>query len=127
MYYDVMASDLGPILFARDDNGISRIHFLDSSKPLAMDDHWQKRPKDFLLQNTRRQLQDYFKGKLRTFSLPLSLDGTDFQVRVWKGLTTIPYGRTWSYKMLAEAVGNPAACRAVGNANSKNKLSIVVP
>ena len=55
------------------------------------------------------------------------MEGTDFQLRVWEALTTIPYGRTWSYKQLAAAVGNPAAFRAVGNANSKNRIDILVP
>ncbi len=127
MYYDTMDSNLGRILLARDDTGISRIHFLDSSKPLSMDDRWQKRPEDSLLKDACGQLKDYLSGRRQTFSLPLSFVGTEFQIRVWKALTTIPYGRTWSYKKLAEAIGNPAACRAVGNANGKNKLSIVVP
>jgi O6-methylguanine-DNA--protein-cysteine methyltransferase len=127
MFYDTMRSDLGPILVARDDTGISRIHFLDSPKPLTKDDRWRRRPTDALLKDAQGQLADYFKGRRRTFSLPLSLDGTDFQIRVWKALTTIAYGKTWSYKDLAEAVGNPAAYRAVGNANGKNRLSIVVP
>jgi methylated-DNA-[protein]-cysteine S-methyltransferase len=55
------------------------------------------------------------------------MEGTDFQIRVWKTLITIPYGKTWSYKELATTIGNPAACRAVGNANGKNKIDIIVP
>ena len=127
MRYDIMNSKLGPILFSRDDNGINRMHFLNSAKPLPRDESWQQTSQDLLLQETRRQLRAYFLGKRREFSLPLSLDGTDFQMRVWKTLITIPYGTTWSYKELASAIGNPAACRAVGNANGKNKLSIIVP
>ena len=127
MRYDTMNSELGPILFSRDDNGINRVHFLKSSKPLPRDETWQQTSKDPLLKETSRQLKDYFSGKRREFSLPLSFDGTDFQIRVWKTLITIPYGSTWSYKELASAIGNPAACRAVGNANGKNKLSIIVP
>jgi len=127
MRYDTMNSELGPILFACDEQGLIRVHFMDSDKPLAMDDRWRQTDQDPLLQETRRQLEDYFSGKRRQFSLPLSLDGTDFQIRVWKALATIPYGKTWSYKALATAVGNPAACRAVGNANGKNKLPIILP
>jgi len=127
MRYDTMDSKLGPILFSRDDNGINQVHFLNSSKPLPRDESWQQTSQDPLLQETCRQLRAYFSGKRREFSLPLSLDGTDFQIRVWKTLITIPYGTTWSYKKLASAIGNPAACRAVGNANGKNKLSIIVP
>ena len=127
MRYDIMNSELGPILFSRDDDGVNRVHFLNSAKPLSKDESWQQTSQDPLLQETRRQLSAYFSGKSREFSLPLSLDGTDFQIRVWKTLITIPYGTTWSYKELASAIGNPAACRAVGNANGKNKLSIIVP
>ena len=127
MRYDTMNSKLGPILFSRDDDGINRVHFLKSSKPLPRDETWQQTSKDPLLKETCRQLREYFSGKRREFSLPISFDGTDFQIRVWKTLITIPYGSTWSYKELASAIGNPAACRAVGNANGKNKLSIIVP
>ena len=127
MHYDIMNSELGPILFSRDDKGINRVHFLDSAKPLDRDDNWQQTSQDALLKETRRQLREYFSGKRRQFSLPFSLEGTDFQIRVWKALATIPYGTTWTYKELATAVGNPAACRAVGNANGKNKLSIILP
>jgi len=127
MRYDIMDSELGPILFSRDDKGINRVHFLDSDKPLSRDISWQQTSQDPLLQETRRQLKAYFSGQQQEFSLPLSLDGTDFQIRVWETLISIPYGSTWSYKELASAIGNPAACRAVGNANGKNKLSIIVP
>lgn len=127
MRYDIMNSELGPILFSRDDKGINRVHFLDSAKPLPRDESWQQTSQDPLLQKTRSQLKAYFSGKRRQFSLPLSMEGTDFQIRVWKTLISIPYGRTWSYKELATTIGNPAACRAVGNANGKNKLSVIVP
>ena len=127
MLYDVMSSELGPVLFSRDEKGINRVHFLNSAKPLHKEESWQQTSQDPLLQETGRQLRAYFSGKRREFSLPLSLKGTDFQMGVWRTLTTIPYGTTWSYKELAGAIGNPAACRAVGNANGKNKLSIIVP
>lgn len=127
MRYDVMNSELGPIFFSRGDKGINRVHFLNSAKPLPKDASWQQTSRDPLLQETRRQLRAYFSGNCREFSLPLHLEGTDFQIRVWETLITIPYGTTWSYKELANAIGNPAACRAVGNANGKNKLSIILP
>jgi len=127
MRYDIMNSELGPILFSRDDKGINRVHFLNSAKPLPRDESWRQTSQDPLLQKTRSQLKAYFSGKRRQFSLPLSMEGTDFQIRVWKTLITIPFGKTWSYKELATAIGNPAACRAVGNANGKNKLSVIVP
>jgi len=75
----------------------------------------------------KAQLAEYFAGKRTEFSLPLKFEGTDFQKRVWRGLQQIPYGKTWSYGQLASAVGSPKAFRAVGAANARNPLSIVIP
>jgi methylated-DNA-[protein]-cysteine S-methyltransferase len=127
MLYDVMNSELGSILFSRNERGINGVHFIDSAKPIPRDKNWLQTSRDPLLQETRKQLGAYFSGKIQEFSIPISLEGTDFQKRVWKTLITIPFGSTWSYKELASAIGNPAACRAVGNANAKNKLAIIVP
>ena len=83
---------------------------------------------DPVLVAAARQLGEYFAGRRREFDLPLGPVGTDFQLRVWAGLRTIPYGTTWSYGQLAAAIGKgPPASRAVGLANGANPLSIVVP
>lgn len=74
-----------------------------------------------------RQLEEYFTGERTDFDLPVAARGTGFQQRVWDALRTIPYGRTWSYRQLAEVVGSPGAARAVGLANGRNPVSIVVP
>jgi methylated-DNA-[protein]-cysteine S-methyltransferase len=74
-----------------------------------------------------RQLDEYFAGIRRTFTLPLSLRGTDFQRHVWDALQRIPYGQTISYAQLAKTIGQPKACRAVGAANGRNPVAIVVP
>ena len=74
-----------------------------------------------------RQLGEYFSAERREFDLPLCLHGTEFQRRVWNVLTRIPYGETWSYVQLARRVGNPNASRAVGLANGRNPVSILVP
>ena len=73
------------------------------------------------------QLTEYFDGKRTTFNFPYVLKGTDFQKKVWKALCDIPYGETRSYKDIAVAINQPTASRAVGNANNKNPLMIVVP
>lgn len=73
------------------------------------------------------QLEEYLAGKRREFSVPLSPRGTPFQQRVWNALCAIPYGETRSYRQIAEAVGNPAACRAVGMANNRNPIAILIP
>ena len=80
-----------------------------------------------VLREAARQLQEYFAGGRTGFDLPTAAPGTDFQQRVWAQLRAIPYGRTWSYGELARALGNPGASRAVGLANGRNPLSIVVP
>jgi len=74
-----------------------------------------------------RQLADYFAGQLTGFDLPLAPAGTDFQRGVWAALRTIPYGQTWSYTQLAEKIGRASAVRAVGLANGKNPISVVIP
>jgi methylated-DNA-[protein]-cysteine S-methyltransferase len=74
-----------------------------------------------------RQLDEYFSGNRKDFTLPLAPEGTNFQCSVWKALQTIPYGQTISYKELAERVENPKACRAVGTANGRNPIAIIIP
>ena len=73
------------------------------------------------------QLSEYLKGKRKTFDLPFKMRGTQFQLQVWNALLDIPYGETRSYKQIAEAIGNPKAVRAVGMANNRNPLLIIVP
>ncbi len=80
-----------------------------------------------LLEKAERQLTEYFEGRRKNFDLPIELKGTDFQVKVWKALEKIPYGETKSYQEIAEEVASPKAFRAVGNANNKNPISIIIP
>ena len=80
-----------------------------------------------LIRRTYKQFVEYLDGKRKVFDLPLSLKGTDFQKQVWQALRDIPYGETRSYKQIAVAIGNPKAVRAVGMANNRNPLLIVVP
>lgn len=80
-----------------------------------------------LLRDAAHQLELYLDGKLREFSLPLAPVGTEFQMRVWCALLEVPYGKTASYKEIAEAIGSPKAVRAVGGANNKNPISIFIP
>lgn len=80
-----------------------------------------------LIKEVIKQLDQYFDGKRTFFDFPTELQGTDFQKKVWKALSAIPYGQTKSYKEIAQYIGNPKACRAVGLANNKNPLTIVFP
>lgn len=74
-----------------------------------------------------QQIDEYFQGKRQTFTFPIKMEGTPFQTKVWNALTTISYGETGSYKHIAQFIDNSRAIRAVGSANGKNKLSIVLP
>lgn len=80
-----------------------------------------------LLQRTRTQILEYLDGKRNEFDIPLLPRGTDFQMRVWKCLESIPYGETRTYSQIAHAVGSPRACRAVGTACNRNPIAIIVP
>lgn len=80
-----------------------------------------------ILQQATTELKEYFAGKRKTFNLPLDLDGTDFQKDVWNQLKKIPYGTTVSYRDIARKIKNPGAVRAVGSANGKNPVCIVIP
>jgi methylated-DNA-[protein]-cysteine S-methyltransferase len=80
-----------------------------------------------LMRETVRQLQAYFAGELKAFDVPLELVGTDFQKRVWEALRTIPYGETRSYSGIATQIGSPRAVRAVGAANGRNPIPVIVP
>jgi len=108
---------------AAGDRGILRIGF-GSDHP---DPAWIRDDHHPLIQEARRQLEKYFAGELRQFDLPLDLQGTPFQKRVWAALLAIPYGETRSYSQLALQIGAPRAARAVGSANHANPLAIVVP
>lgn len=84
-------------------------------------------PETPLLQEAVRQLDEYFRGIRLDFDLPVSVSGTDFQLRVWGALRRIPYGATASYSDVARMINNPLAARAVGNANNKNPIAIIIP
>ena len=79
------------------------------------------------MKNAKKQLDEYFAGIRKEFDIPIKLEGTDFQIKVWKELLKIPYGETCTYLDIAKHIGNPKAYRAVGMANNKNKIMIIIP
>ncbi len=87
----------------------------------------QEEKKNTITQKAKEQLKEYFDGKRKYFDIPLLLKGTDFQIKVWNELKKIPYGVTVSYKQIAKNIKNEKAVRAVGLANSKNKIPIIIP
>jgi methylated-DNA-[protein]-cysteine S-methyltransferase len=122
----VMPSPVGPLRLAAEDDGLRLIEFPDPRHPVAPEDDWEEGD-NAVLAMTRAQLGEYFAGTRRAFDLPLAPRGTAFQRAVWRALATIPYGETISYRALAERIGQPSAMRAVGAANGRNPLPIVVP
>lgn len=121
----VVTSPVGKLRLAASSKGLLSIDVGKSSTTHS------STPKDTsaqrVLATTSKQLAEYFSGKRTTFSVPLDLRGTEFQIESWKALGRIPYGKTISYGEQAQSIGNPKACRAVGSANGKNPIPIIVP
>lgn len=113
---------IGKVGIIDDGNSITEIYFANDQD--AKEVNTRETP---LIKEAAKQLKEYFEGKRQDFNLPLDPKGTNFQKNVWKALQTIPYGQTWSYKQVAEKVNSPKAYRAVGMANNKNPISIVIP
>ncbi len=116
----IVPSPVGPLTLTQEDQALTGLHFGEHPQQGA------EGPTP-LLEKAARQLEEYFAGQRKEFSLPLAPKGTEFQLRVWQALLQIPYGETRSYGELAAMVGNPKACRAVGGANHRNPLSILIP
>jgi len=124
--YTTHDSPVGPLLLAADDDGLRLIEFFESRHRIKRDDEWHEGD-HAVLDLARRQLDEYFRGERHQFDLPLAPRGTPFQREVWQALATIPYGGTISYAQLAMQVSRPKAMRAVGAANGRNPLPIVLP
>jgi O-6-methylguanine DNA methyltransferase len=138
LYSTTLASPIGSLFLAASEKGLVALEF--DFKPagkgslrrgLRQQDEeskkivWQESTKH--MRPYRAELEQYFAGKRRQFDFPLDLQGTDFQLACWRGLLTIPYGETRSYADMARAIGKPQAFRAVGMANNRNPIAIVVP
>jgi len=118
-------SPLGPLTLRASEAGLTQIRFLDGEGPRAPEPEGPQG--GALVEEAARQLEAYFAGTRTDFDLPLAPEGTDFMKSVWKELLRIPFGATISYGELAQRVGDPNASRAVGSANGKNPLPIVIP
>ncbi len=119
-------SPVGPLLLAADEQGLRLIEFHASRHPASRAADWREGENEVMAM-ARTQLGEYFAGKRRGFDLPLAPRGTEFQRSVWNALAYIPYGETRSYAQIAASVGKPTAVRAVGAANGRNPLPIVLP
>ena len=123
MRYSTLTTPIGDLLLVADSDGaLTAVHLPGRHGSTA-----GMQRDDALLEPARRQLTEYFAGERTTFDLPLRPTGAPFQLRVWERLATIPYGETTSYGEIAAELGQPTASRAVGAANGRNPIAIVVP
>ena len=132
-YVDTVESPAGPLAFAVDEDGaLIRLHFVESNYGPVMeqeleDEGYVVRADEARTAPMRQELAEYAAGHRTAFNLPLAFAGSEWQKRVWRELTRIPYGETRSYGEIADSLGRPGAARAVGGANAANNLPVVVP
>lgn len=124
LHQTTMQTPIGELVLVASDTGLREIRLPLGDRPPRRPTGEADTP---VLAEVRLQLEQYFDGERRDFDLPLDVDGSPFQREVWDALVRIPYGATESYGQLAERVGRPGAARAVGGANGRNPLPIVVP
>lgn len=124
--FSVVPSPIGDLLLTATDEGLTGVHMVPHVDRADLTDAVRD-DGDAVLTETGRQLDEYFAGERTDFELPLAPAGTEFQRQVWDGLCAIPYGETISYGELAQRIGRPNAQRAVGLANGRNPIAVVVP
>jgi methylated-DNA-[protein]-cysteine S-methyltransferase len=124
--YSILPSPIGELLLVGDGEALTGLYFPGSRKAPALDDAGFAR-QDAAFRQARSELRAYFAGELTRFELPLGPKGTPFQQRVWQALQRIPYGTTTTYSQVAASLGQPAAARAVGLANARNPIPIIIP
>ena len=112
----------GAVVIVENGTAVTHLFFSRMVQPEHLE--WEETP---LLRQTADQLDEYFQGSRRVFDVPLSPQGTEFERTVWKALQAIPYGETRSYGDIARRIGRPSACRAVGQANNRNPVGIIIP
>jgi methylated-DNA-[protein]-cysteine S-methyltransferase len=129
----LIASKVGSLYLVASEKGLQGIFWKKQRVPL-LSELRETRSNRKTLQSLSQlltqavdQLDEYFEGKRKGFDLPLDLEGTDFQMKVWKALEKIPYGKTRSYTEIAQKINHPKAVRAVGTANAKNPICIIIP
>jgi methylated-DNA-[protein]-cysteine S-methyltransferase len=123
--YSYLDSPIGPLLLTGDKHALHGVYFSTGKMARGADETWERYDEPF--RRARKQLGEYFAGARKVFDLELAPHGTDFQLAVLAALQEIPYGETRSYRDIAERLGNPKAVRAVGTANGRNPIPIIIP
>lgn len=127
IHFTEIPSPIGQLTLVASQLGLMAIYMEKHTKPAGDRTQWSKDPTHPILTETKKQLDSYFAGTRREFDLPLDLIGTPFQKAAWQALQKIPYGETRSYAEQATLCGKPKAVRAIGTANGRNPVSIIVP
>lgn len=127
LFYKEMKSPVGKLKLVANTNALVAVLWEQEREGRVKLDAMKLTPQQPILVETERQLSEYFVGRRTAFDLPLEPSGSEFQKKVWRALTKIPFGQKRTYLDLANAVGSPKAYRAVGAANGKNPISIIVP
>jgi methylated-DNA-[protein]-cysteine S-methyltransferase len=125
MYYTITPSPYGDIALTANEQGLTALSFQQSASPLIIDKSYTESDENFIV--VCKQLGEYFSGERTVFNLPLAPLGTPFQQKVWQALTTIKQGDTQSYLWIAKKINNEKAVRAVGAANGKNPIALIIP
>lgn len=124
-YYTQLDSPVGTLLLTLENEHLTNICMFNQKRTIKIQTDWVESDRHF--RAIARQLEEYFRGKRRAFDIPMRPQGTDFQMSVWQELLKIPYGKTATYGDIAKRIDNPKAVRAVGLANGRNPLPIVIP
>lgn len=125
MYYSTMKSPIGLLTLVASDNALIALYVNDEQMPKKTGA--VETQDNSILTKTKHQLKEYFEGKRKTFDLPLEPQGTEFQKKAWSALSVIPFGQFWSYGKQADYLKNPKGQRAVGGANGKNPIPVIIP
>ena len=125
MIYTTVDSPIGELLLVGEGDTLHGLYMQDGNRPFRPRATWQR--DDSAFADAREQLAEYFRGERQEFDIPLALNGSDYQLRVWRALQKIPYGETTSYGEIAKRIGDPTGARAVGWANGSNRIAIIVP
>ncbi len=126
-YVMTMPTPIGPLVLAAMEKSLVALVWNRTELKRLGILAWQENTDLPLFKEATKQLSEYFQGDRKVFTLPLALTGTAFQKSVWKELLNIPFGQTWSYQEVASRIGNPKAVRAVGTANARNPVCILIP
>ena len=126
-YYDIYESPRGRILLVATDAGVSGVYFMGQKYFPEKEKAWRRDPNHAALKQAKRELREYFAGRRKRFAVALDPEGTPFQRKVWKAISSVAFGNTISYGELARRAGCPGSARAAGAATGRNPLGIIVP